>query len=101
MLDSTARAGDYLSNLVLFFMQFEFNEELGKHSVDPIQSDVGLSQLMLDIETVPDVPNCTIVLGNATEVSLTNATIVRGCTFCFVLMHRFKRCCISSSDAHP
>ena len=67
MLDSTAGAGDYLSNLVLFFMQLEFNEELCKHSIDPIQSDVGVSQLMLGIETVPDIPNCTVVLGNATE----------------------------------
>ena len=67
MLDSAAGACDYLSNLVLFFIQLEFNEELCKHSVDPIQSDVGFSQLMLDIETVPDVPNCTIVLGNAAE----------------------------------
>ena len=48
-------------------MQLEFNEEFCKHGVDPIQSDVGLSQLMLEIQTVPDVPNCMIVLGNATE----------------------------------
>ena len=32
-----------------------------------MQSDVGFSQLMLAIETVPDVPNCTIVLSNAIE----------------------------------
>ena len=67
VLDSTARACDYLSNLVLLLVQLEFDDELCKHGVGPIQSDVGFSQLMLDIETVPDVPNCTIVLGNATE----------------------------------
>ena len=34
MLDSTARSSDYLSNLVLFFMQLELNEELCKHGID-------------------------------------------------------------------
>ena len=43
-------------------MQLQFNQELCKHGVDPIQSDV-----VLGIETVPDVPNCTIVLGDVTE----------------------------------
>ena len=51
-------------------MQLQFNEELCKHGVDPIQSDVGLTQLMLCIETVPDVPNCTILLCDATEVGI-------------------------------
>ena len=67
VLDSTAGSGDYLSNLVLFLMQFELYQELCKHGVGPIQSDVGLSQLMLAIETVSDIPNCTIVLSNGTE----------------------------------
>ena len=67
VLDSTARSGDYLSNLILFPAQLQFDEALCEHGVDPIQSDVRLLQLMLDIQTVPDVPNCTIVLGNATE----------------------------------
>ena len=53
VLDGTAGSCDYLSNLVLFLMQLEFNEKLCKHGVDPIQSDVGLSQLMLGMETVP------------------------------------------------
>ena len=51
----------------LVLVQPQFNEEFRKHSVDPIQGDVGLTQLMLDIETVPDIPNCTIVLCEATE----------------------------------
>ena len=49
VLDSAAGACHNLGNLVLLLMQLQFNEEFCKHSVDPIQRYVGLTQLMLCI----------------------------------------------------
>ena len=43
VLDSAAGSCDDLSNLVLFFMQFELCQELRKHGIDPIQGDIGFS----------------------------------------------------------
>ena len=54
-----------LDNLVLFRMQFELYQELRKHSIDSLQREIRLSQLVLAIETVPDIAHGTVVLGNA------------------------------------
>ena len=67
MLGSAARASHGLGSLVLLLMQLELNEEFCKHGVDPIQSDIGLTQWMLCMETVPDTTDCSVILRNATQ----------------------------------
>ena len=67
MLDGAARTCHYLSNLVLLFMQSKFDEELCKHGIDSLYGKVRISQLMLEIQAVPDVANCSIVLGDTTQ----------------------------------
>ena len=67
MLDSAAGSCDNLSNLVLLFMQLELFQELRKHVIDPIQGDGGFSELVLAIETVPDVAHSAVVLGNTAQ----------------------------------
>ena len=49
MLRSTIGSGHNLGDLILLLVQLELNEELGKHSVDPVQGDVGLTELMLEV----------------------------------------------------
>ena len=48
-------------------MQLELYQELRKHVIDPIQSDSRFSELVLAIETVPDIAHSAIVLGNAAQ----------------------------------
>ena len=43
------KAGHNLGNLVLLLVQLELDEELCKHDIDAVQSDVGLTELMLRV----------------------------------------------------
>ena len=61
------RSGHNLSDLILLLVQLELDEEFRKHDVDSVQGDVGLTELMLRVLTVPDVTDCPLVLCDSTQ----------------------------------
>ena len=60
-------ASHSLSDLVLLFIELDLDQELGEHDIDPSKSDVRVSQLVLDVQSVPYIANNSVVLDDSAQ----------------------------------
>ena len=56
-----------LCDLLLFLVELQFDQDFGDHSVDSIQGDARVSELIFGVQNIPDVANGAVVLDDSAE----------------------------------